>query len=258
MQIDNLRTDIRQAQLMISTMESKYYKNKLKAKELNSLEKAKEKIKKIVGDFKKRITGTKKHANFDVFAELEKESKVVSRDVNQIHAIIGPLLSRIYSSAIYEKIQNAPISNQEEESKSERASGTQPFREDKAVSSLMPSDSIRSAFYNKLEDEDVQEKKQDLVGVKEVNPQRKKLADMPIATVLDGENTQSGEIVVEKKFNMVTVFAALKDDFNNQNQYYQKHIDFIFTLRDLYVDCREEIDQYIGNYKLKPSPNLLG
>lgn len=56
---------------------------------------------------------------------------------------------------------------------------------------------------------------------------------------------------------MVTVFAALKDDFKNQTKYFQQHIDFLYHLRDLYIDSRGEIDQYLGDYKLKPSQNFL-
>lgn len=56
---------------------------------------------------------------------------------------------------------------------------------------------------------------------------------------------------------MVTVFAALKEDFKNQTKYFQQHIDFLHHLRDLYVDSRDEIDQYLEDYKLKPSQYFL-
>lgn len=254
--VDNMIDDVMQAQVMISTMESKYYKNKLNSKELDSLEKAKDKLKRILITFRKRVLGTKRHANFDVFAELDKEGKVLSRDVNQVHQIIGPLLSKIYSTAVFNKLSAAPIPEPKEEKKIKEED-----KEDREevieISEAISEVDMRTAFYAK----DLQElihsagepPREKALSIYNLNPERKRLVDMPETSLINTVKIKSVVELDKKEPSMITVFAALKDDLKNPGKNFQDHIDFLFTLRDMYAECREEIDQYIDSYKLKPS-----
>lgn len=191
--VDTMRVEIRQAQLIISTMDSKYYKSKLTVKEQDKLEKAKEKINKILGGFRNKIMGTKSHSNFDVFVFMNKESSLVYRDVSLIHQMIGPFLSRIYSTAIYEKIMTSPVPEDEEEKSWEGSDNS--VEDDKLSKSVeLPDTSMRSAFYAKVNDE---ESINQTLGIttpvnhfnqptdESIPSNRKRLGEMPMASLLD-------------------------------------------------------------------------
>lgn len=190
-----MRTEIRQAQVIISTMESKYYKNKLTVKEQEKLEKAKEKLIKILNGFRSKIMGTKRHSNFDVFVFMHKESSLVYKDVNQIHQMIGPFLSRIYSTAIYDKIMSAPVPEDQEEEEKSWDGSEDSVEEDKLSKSFdLSQTSIRSAFYAKSNDEELINQNLGITapvlnfneprGIKSTSV-RKKLGDVQKASLLD-------------------------------------------------------------------------
>lgn len=103
--IDKARIEIRQVQLILSTMESTYFKNKFGGKEKN-ISKASLKIRKWMTNFTKKIMNTKKHANFDVFIEVHKETTNILKDIKKVHEMVGPNLAYIYAAQIFNKLSS--------------------------------------------------------------------------------------------------------------------------------------------------------
>lgn len=60
-------------------------------------------------------------------------------------------------------------------------------------------------------------------------------------------------IIEPVNYKILTVLAALKEDFSNQTEKAQLHIDFLYKLRDRYPSVRNEIDSFINENNLKPS-----
>lgn len=60
-------------------------------------------------------------------------------------------------------------------------------------------------------------------------------------------------IIEPVNYKIITVLAALKDDYRNQTEKAQNHIDFLFKLRDRYPAVRKDIDKFIEEKRLKPS-----
>jgi hypothetical protein len=58
---------------------------------------------------------------------------------------------------------------------------------------------------------------------------------------------------ISKTYNLVTVFASTKDEFDIKVKHSQDHIDELFRIRDKYATTREEIDEYTSKFSLKPS-----
>jgi len=103
-EIDKLKRDILEAQILMSTMRSKYFHGRLKGNEKSNLEKADIKIQKILKEFYTKVLNIKLHSNFDVFTFMRQQSSSIYKDINNVHKIVGPFLSRIYGTELLHKI----------------------------------------------------------------------------------------------------------------------------------------------------------
>lgn len=255
-ELDELQRDVYQAQILLSTVESKYFKDKLKAEVKARLDKVKVQIARILEDFERRTLAIKRHSNFDVFTFVHRETTTIYKDVSAVQNMVGPFIASIYSAGIYEQIKNAPTMEEiakieaeearaegEEEEKTPEAEGDE---EEELEAYRSHRRYSRRAVYhkppgtlgttNELSDEENDETEEQA----KKNVSRTQKVTKPVDPN-------------EKSYEIVSIFAALKHDFKTNLKYAQSHIDFLHRIRDRYADTREEIDNYITKCKLEPS-----
>lgn len=251
-------------------------------------------IKQYSRGFEARTLGIKKHSNFCVFSILHKEANAIEKDIQYIHKTVGPALSRIYSKAILDKIMidpdntienrhpdtfNKPIHNNEESKSIFESDHSRGRKRSSAIYSsrvLGETQQTTSALDNTFMSSiartteatglDITEFKK-TISKKNIDDSseddgdsrspRKVQSSIDESAATMRPNMKEDIMLETKSYQMVTVLAAFSEDFQNQNKYCQRHIDFLFRLRDRYEDARGEIDHYITQSGVYPSESFL-
>ena len=272
--VDNLKHEIRKVQVLLSSIESSYYKTKFSEKDKKVIDNTSMKLQKWVERFPLKIWGLKTHSNFDVFIEMEKECKNIGNDIRKLHMIIGPLLAFIYSSSVLNQIdiqkQNNDYDDMENTEESLEENKVDIFQKSEFTS--IEESKRTSEFHEKFQEVNKVEltkeqikrlRKQSVkpdLYLKEEHKKAFEVGEMRSASHTfqrDSAMNRDFSIFEEEnkidKDSMITVFAATFDDLSNCNVSYKELVDFMYNIRDSNFEWREEIDNYTDKHDLKPS-----
>lgn len=208
---------------------------------------------------------------------------MIEKDIQTLHKIVGPALSRIYSAAILERIKSNPKASieakresmlnsqfDEEEKKgsiSEMSSSQRPSDMSIPFSDAFPESADSSKQFTQTTSVESGKAKSPKKKKKKLSDDDSEESESSFSSSSDEEDgassiktdSISNETVAckEQTYELVTVLAAFKDDFKNQTKYSQRHIDFLYRIRDRYEDARTEIDHYIDKTKIEASQEFL-
>lgn len=255
-ELDELQKDVYQAHILLSTVESKYFKDKLKAEVKTRLDKIKVQITRILEDFERRTLAIKRHSNFDVFTFVHRETTTIYKDVSTVQNMIGPFIANIYAAGIYEQIKNAPTMEEIAKIEAEEAKA-EGEEEEKTPKGEEDEEDELDAYqsHRRYSRRAVYHKSPGTLGatVDYTIDDHDEPEEEPKKSVSKTQKVTKPTDPSEKSYEIVSIFAALKHDFKTNLKYAQSHIDFLHRIRDRYADTREEIDNYINKCKLEPS-----
>ncbi|CAI2360233.1 unnamed protein product [Moneuplotes crassus] len=286
--LDNTKREVMKCQVLLCIVDCEEFQKMLGLERLGKLEKIKEKLNRNLTEFEGMIRKTKAHFDFDIFAFLQQQISAIDKDIQFAYNIIGPFLAETYSSKLLEKVQrleeeDIALSEQtrratslntfEEEKQSTprpRKSNTNMFSSFKKKITMLSHSSAKPEIpkevdYSKLDKmPTVQMTKTNSNNMKRIQ-RRKHDEDFEIPCLGESVTTTirvpmitptsdpKNPIIEPVNYKILTVLAALKEDFSNQTEKAQLHIDFLYKLRDRYPSVRNEVDSFINENKLKPS-----
>ena len=275
----NTKKEVMQAQVLLSTIDSSKFQQMLDEERLLKLEKIKEKLNRSLKDFESKVTNTKVHSDFDIFAFMQQQSTAFDKDIQNIYMTVGPFLAETYSSQILDRITLLEDEKKEKERTSITNITEQSVEEEKIPSAATSETNYTEArthgtiFSNNRTGEvlsppttssinstPVFQRNSGSKPFKSHDTNEYELSDIgestitniqvPVVTPTEDPSVKDIDIA---KYKIVTIFAALQEDFKNQTEKSQNHIDFLFKLRDRYPSVRVEIDKFIKRLNLKPS-----
>lgn len=110
--LQNIKREISQAQVLISTMESGKFKKFLPDELKKNLEDFREKLLKIMNEFEKKILDARRVDNFDIFSFLFQQTNMIEKKIQDLYKMIGPFLSETYSACMLDRVMIAEVQEQ--------------------------------------------------------------------------------------------------------------------------------------------------
>ena len=258
---------------------------------LDKLEKIKEKLNRNLAEFEQKIRTTKTHLDFDIFAFLQQQISAIDKDIQFAYNIIGPFLAETYSFKILEKVKSLEEEDIALSVMAKQERDMKYLEEEKVIvpETTKSSKRMLTTFVRPRNNLSQSASTSNITSTKSSTPTRKlgrrksqlqtaktTAAFMPIKRRKHDEDFDipaigesvttmirvpmktptidpKNPIIEPVNYKIITVLAALKEDYHNQTEKAQNHVDFLYKLRDRYPSVRCEIDKFINENKLQPS-----
>ncbi|CAI2360585.1 unnamed protein product [Moneuplotes crassus] len=290
--LKNTKREVMKCQVLLCIVDCREFQEMLGLERLDKLEKIKEKLNRNLTEFEQKVRTTKTHLDFDIFAFLQQQISAIDKDIQIVYNIIGPFLAETYSFKILEKVKSleeedislSVMAKQErdlrylEENKTrivpETTKGSKrmltTFRKPRnnlsnSVSTTNTTSTGSTTPTKKLGRRNSHLQTTTTTASFMPIKRRKHDEDFEIPAIGESVTTMirvpmktptidpKNPIIEPVNYKIITVLAALKEDYHNQTAKAQNHVDFLYKLRDRYPSVRTEIDKFINGNKLKPS-----
>jgi hypothetical protein len=241
-----------EAQLFISTMKSGFFYVKLNEEKRKQLKMKNRFFSKVFFEFQNKINGIDLNLNFDIFIMIRNGIYEVRKDLSEVHELIGPCLSQIYSHHILEKVISSGryVLDYDFSSFSGESQNFDGDDEEEQKISLkeIKIDSSSNIVFSKSSSFAKGDK-----STKELSESLQENEHNPEIDEIRGYCLRRPGHKID---NLITLLATTKEELIPPKWNCQIHIDFLHLIRDQFFECRAKIDKYIQKFDLKPSDSF--